>query len=153
MISTKRGRAGLLAVAASTLALGGVVGTAGISSAEPAAASGQSAPAGRSASAPRPAQAGTGSTAPGKYKDYTAKTWHRANVRACASTKCRKETEVKAKHTYYIKCWKYGQKVSDLGHTNNVWLAVRYTDGDFGYASAIYFKGNKYANLPKKARC
>jgi hypothetical protein len=138
MISTKRGRAGLLAVAASTLALGGVVGTAGASSAASAEP------------APVTTQADAGVA---KAKGYAVTTWHRANVRACASTKCKKETEVKANKTYVANCWAKGQKVHYGKYTNNVWLAIRYTNGDHGWASAIYFKGNKYANLPAKARC
>ncbi|MFB9392613.1 hypothetical protein ACFPM3_28660 [Streptomyces coeruleoprunus] len=133
------------AVAAGILAVAGVMGTAGAASASAPAAAPALAPA---SVADVRAEGGVQAQA---Y--YTRTIWKRVNQRVAPTNKSRlMGTLGPTPHT--VKCWRYGQTVKAEGHVNNVWIYVKNkASGKWGYASAIYFKGNKYANLPKSAKC
>ncbi|GAP45990.1 SH3 domain-containing protein [Streptomyces azureus] len=45
-------------------------------------------------------------------------------------------------------CWTRGERITDNGYSNDVW--VKLLDG---YVSAVYLKGNAYGDLPASARC
>ncbi|WP_158852404.1 hypothetical protein [Saccharothrix deserti] len=84
---------------------------------------------------------------------YTATAWHDVNVRLCPSTACLSIGQTPADTTKGVYCWTYGQWVTDYGITNDVWLNVGRQDGGTQWSSAIYFVGDKYANLPVDAQC
>lgn len=120
------------------LAMGATLGTATTSSAAPS---------------PRPVSVQAGDVQPYAAGTYYATTWASVANRTCASTNCASRGTLAANTTYVINCWVYGQTVTAEGYTNNVWLQVRWTDWSVGYSSAIYFKGDKYGNLPLSAQC
>ncbi|MFG3495137.1 hypothetical protein [Streptomyces sp. NPDC047928] len=140
------------AVAAGILAVAGVLGTAGAASAGTAAP----AAAGDTAAA---ARAGVVQAEGAKAEraqaraTYTRTIWKRVNQRAAATNKSRLMGTL-GPTAHAVRCWKVGQTVKAEGYTNNVWIYVKNkASGKWGYASAIYFKGDKYANLPKSAKC
>ncbi|MFD0199649.1 MULTISPECIES: hypothetical protein [Saccharothrix] len=86
---------------------------------------------------------------------YSATAWHDVNVRHCPSTSCTQApgSPVLAGSTVGVYCWVHGESVTDFGYTNDVWLNIGRQDGGTQWSSAIYFKGDEYANLPKDAHC
>ncbi|MCE6996859.1 hypothetical protein LZG04_18915 [Saccharothrix sp. S26] len=86
---------------------------------------------------------------------YSATAWHDVNVRHCPSTSCTQApgSPVLAGWTVGVYCWVHGESVTDFGYTNDVWLNIGRQDGGTQWSSAIYFKGDEYANLPKDAQC
>ncbi|WP_246112073.1 SH3 domain-containing protein [Streptomyces hawaiiensis] len=50
--------------------------------------------------------------------------------------------------TYQAYCRTHGQTITDNGYTNDIWIGF----GD-GYSSAVYFKGDRYGNLPSSDQC
>ncbi|MEU2505452.1 SH3 domain-containing protein [Streptomyces sp. NPDC007863] len=129
------------AVAAATgaLALAGVLGTAGTAAAAPD---------------------GTSRTAGAVFSDPTLppvfgsrKVWKTVNHRLLPSGDGRIIGKLYAGVSYPVSCWKYGESVTAEGTTNNVWILARNGSGVWGYSSAIYFSGDKYANLPASAKC
>ncbi|MGW6392001.1 SH3 domain-containing protein [Streptomyces sp. NPDC055103] len=130
------------AVAATTgaLALAGILGTAGTASATPAAASGQRTEA-------------TEAGQPQALALYVRKVWKTVNHRVAPDGDSTKIGTLYANNYYTVSCWRYGESVTAEGTTNNVWIYSRNDSGRWGYASAIYFSGNKYADLPSTARC
>ncbi|MFE9744041.1 hypothetical protein ACFYOT_03965 [Saccharothrix saharensis] len=86
---------------------------------------------------------------------YSATAWHDVNVRHCPSTSCTTApgSPILAGWTVGVYCWVHGESVTDFGYTNDVWLNVGRQDGGSQWASAIYFKGDALANLPKDAYC
>ncbi|PSL55558.1 hypothetical protein B0I31_105525 [Saccharothrix carnea] len=86
---------------------------------------------------------------------YSATAWHDVNVRHCPSTSCTQApgSPVLAGWTVGVYCWVHGESVTDFGYTNDVWLNIGRQDGGTQWSSAIYFKGDQFANLPKDAQC
>lgn len=86
---------------------------------------------------------------------YSATAWHDVKVRHCPSTSCTQApgSPVLAGWTVGVYCWVHGESVTDFGYTNDVWLNIGRQDGGTQWSSAIYFKGDQYANLPKDAQC
>ncbi|GAB2999849.1 hypothetical protein [Saccharothrix stipae] len=86
---------------------------------------------------------------------YSATAWHDVKVRHCPSTSCTQApgSPILAGWTVGAYCWVHGESVTDFGYTNDVWLNIGRQDGGTQWSSAIYFKGDQYANLPKDARC
>ncbi|MFF1506172.1 SH3 domain-containing protein [Streptomyces sp. NPDC058326] len=132
------------AVAATTgaLALAGILGTAGTASAAPAAA----------ASAQRTEVTEAGD-AQATLALYNRKVWKTVNHRAAPDGDSTLIGRLYAGTYYTVSCWRYGETVTAEGTTNNVWIFSKNGSGRWGYASAIYFSGNKYADLPLTARC
>ncbi len=99
-------------------------------------------------------QAGTGGTGAGNpgqggvSRGYKVTTWQSVKVRERPTNKVRPVDDIRKGATVSARCWTVGKKVTAEGTTNAVWLRV-----GKGWASAIYFKGDKYGNVPKKARC
>ncbi len=88
----------------------------------------------------------------GGYPDVTA--WHDANVRlGCAGTTCPVERILKAGHSAQGICWRHGETVTAYGITNDIWIVISLEDGGDRNVSAVFLKGDKYANLPLSAKC
>ena len=85
------------------------------------------------------------------YPTVTA--WHDVNVRTCPDTSCVSPYPILAGRSSVAYCWTHGQTITDAGITNDVWLLVSRQDGGKLYASAVYFLGDEYANLPATAEC
>ncbi|MFD4374703.1 SH3 domain-containing protein [Streptomyces sp. NPDC058486] len=128
-----------VALTTGALALVGVLGTAGTAAAAPAGAE-------RTARA-----AAVDPVLPPVYGYRNV--WKDVNHRLYADGDSRRLGMLYANTSYAVSCWKYGESVTAEGTTNNVWILVRNGGGTWGYSSAIYFSGNKYANLPASARC
>ena len=106
--------------------------------------------AGGAATAAASAEVGARGPAP-----YSATAWHDVKVRHCPSTSCTQApgSPILAGWTVGVYCWVHGESVTDFGYTNDVWLNIGRQDGGTQWSSAIYFKGDELANLPKDARC
>jgi hypothetical protein len=87
--------------------------------------------------------------------DYPAVTaWHDANVRlGCAGTTCPVERIMKAGESAQGICWRHGETVTAYGITNDIWIVISLEDGGDRNVSAVFLKGDKYANLPLGAKC
>ncbi len=84
---------------------------------------------------------------------YTVCAHQRANVRRTPRTTGRILSYVAAGECYPAFGWTHGQTITDNGVTNDVWVKLPLRAGGFGYVSAIYLKGDEYANLPESASC
>lgn len=127
-----------VALTTGALALAGILGTAGTAAAAPA---------------PQPQQVTEASGQVQPLATYSRKVWKDVNHRSGPWTYYSIIGKLYANHYYTVSCWKYGETVTAEGTTNNVWIYSRNGNGRWGYASAIYFSGDKYANLPSSARC
>ncbi|GAA2682136.1 hypothetical protein GCM10010428_50280 [Actinosynnema pretiosum subsp. pretiosum] len=97
--------------------------------------------------------AGAGTASAGN-QSYPVSSWLDVNVRTCASTFCKPVGVAEVGYTTYATCWTRGELIIEHGITNDVWLQVGSTDtGVWGYASAVYFRGDELANLPATAQC
>jgi hypothetical protein len=85
------------------------------------------------------------------YPTVTA--WHDVNVRTCPYTSCASPYRILAGRGSIAYCWEHGQSITDFGITNDVWILTSRQDGGKLYASAVYFLGDEYANLPSTAEC
>ncbi|MEU3604299.1 SH3 domain-containing protein [Streptomyces sp. NPDC035033] len=128
-----------VALTTGALVLAGVLGAAGTASAAPAE---------------------TDRTARAAFSDPTLppvygsrKVWKDVNHRTGPSGSYSIIGKLYAGNSYAVSCWKYGESVTAEGTTNNVWILARNGSGRWGYSSAIYFSGDKYANLPQSAKC
>ncbi|MGW0552220.1 SH3 domain-containing protein [Streptomyces altiplanensis] len=127
-----------VAVGAGAIAFAGILGTAG---AAPAAASTQRAE-------------GVPAADPVQVRAlYSREVWKTVNHRTGPSGGYELIGRLYADTSYTVSCWRIGESVTAEGTTNNVWIYARNSSGRWGYSSAIYFSGNKYANLPSSARC
>ncbi|QUQ68605.1 hypothetical protein [Kutzneria sp. CA-103260] len=82
--------------------------------------------------------------------------WHDVNVRQrCAATTCPIDPvdTLKAGDFAYGHCWKHGETVTAYGITNDIWVVISLEDGMPRFVSAVFLKGNKYADLPATAEC
>jgi hypothetical protein len=84
---------------------------------------------------------------------YSREVWKTVNHRTGPSGSYALIGKLYANTNYTVSCWKIGESVTAEGTTNNVWIYSKNGSGRWGYSSAIYFSGNKYANLPSSARC
>ncbi|MDU0290401.1 hypothetical protein [Saccharothrix longispora] len=84
---------------------------------------------------------------------YAVTTWHYVNQRSCPSSACAYLGTIPAWTRTIAYCWYQGEPVTDAGITNDVWLLVSLQDGGQWWASAVYFQGDAYANLPGHAAC
>ncbi|MFJ9724608.1 SH3 domain-containing protein [Streptomyces sp. NPDC101209] len=79
---------------------------------------------------------------------YTVVPYTNVNVRKLPTKDSAYLTTLTAGHSYQAYCWTHGQTITDNGYTNDIWIG--FVDG---YASAVYLRGNEYANLPVSAQC
>ncbi|MGM1061099.1 hypothetical protein [Saccharothrix sp. Mg75] len=86
---------------------------------------------------------------------YTVTAWHDVNIRTCPASTCARAGSLVAGQSRKVECWVRGERVTDAGITNDVWLQVDDADEDNGdlWSSAVYFHGNEYANVPPDAEC
>jgi hypothetical protein len=91
---------------------------------------------------------------PGEVPRVTA--WHDVNARlGCAATTCPVDQakSMKAGESAPGYCWRRGESVTAYGITNDIWVLISLEDGGRRFASAVFLKGDKYANLPATAEC
>ncbi|TWP52186.1 SH3 domain-containing protein [Lentzea tibetensis] len=93
----------------------------------------------------------TAVAAPAELYHVTA--WHDVNIRSCEARSCPVVGHIEAGERHIAYCWTDGETISDFGITNNIWLMVSRQDGGRWLASAVYFQGDRYANLPADAHC
>ncbi|MEU6389370.1 SH3 domain-containing protein [Streptomyces sp. NPDC046939] len=79
---------------------------------------------------------------------YSVVPYENVNVRKLPTKDSAYLATLTAGSTYTAYCWTHGQTIKDHGITNDIWIG--FADG---YSSAVYFKGNEYANLPQSAQC
>ena len=84
---------------------------------------------------------------------HTVVAWERANVRQTPRLSGKIVSYVAAGNSYPASCWTKGDTVTAEGYTNDIWIKLPLKAGGFGYVTAIYLKGDKYANLPESASC
>lgn len=128
-----------VAVTTGALALAGMLGTAGTAAAAPADTR-------QTAAAGEPVQTQAALV-------YSRKVWKDVNHRSGPSSSYQIIGKLYAPNYYPVSCWKYGESVTAEGTTNNVWILAKNASGAWGWSSAIYFSGDKYANLPLSAKC
>ncbi|MFF0746922.1 SH3 domain-containing protein [Streptomyces sp. NPDC004111] len=86
--------------------------------------------------------------APSAEQSYTVVPYTGVNVRKLPNSSSDYLATLTPGRAYQAYCWTRGETITDNGYTNNIWIA--FADG---FSSAVYFKGNEYANLPASARC
>jgi uncharacterized protein YraI len=79
---------------------------------------------------------------------YTVVPYENVNVRQLPTKDSAYLTTLTAGRSYTAYCWTHGQTITDHGYTNDIWIG--FADG---FSSAVYFKGDQYANLPATAQC
>ncbi|MEV7245999.1 SH3 domain-containing protein [Streptomyces sp. NPDC003236] len=79
---------------------------------------------------------------------YTVVPYTNVNVRKLPTKDSAYLATLTAGRSYTAYCWTHGQTVTDNGYTNDIWIG--FADG---YSSAVYFRGDEYANLPASAQC
>ena len=84
---------------------------------------------------------------------HTVVAWHRANVRQTPRLSGKIVSHVAAGNSYPASCWTKGDTVTAEGYTRDIWIKLPLKVGGFGYVTAIYLKGDKYANLPASESC
>lgn len=84
---------------------------------------------------------------------YQVVAYQHANVRETPHRSGKIVSYVMANGSYPATCWTAGDQITDNGITNDVWIRLPLHAGGFGYVSAIYLRGDKYANLPSVASC
>ena len=84
---------------------------------------------------------------------HTVVAWDRANVRDAPRVSGNVVSYVEAGNSYPASCWTRGDTVNAEGRTNDIWIKLPLKAGGFGYVTAIYLKGDEYANLPRSASC
>jgi uncharacterized protein YraI len=96
------------------------------------------------------APAGMAAAAPATAAEpsYTVVPYENVNVRKLPTKDSAYLATLTAGQSYTAYCWTHGQTITDNGYTNDIWIG--FADG---FSSAVYFKGNKYANLPVSAEC
>jgi hypothetical protein len=99
----------------------------------------------RPAGVPGPVRGGAG--------PHTVVAYARANVRDQPNLRGRVISYVAADESYPASCWTHGERITDEGITNDVWIRLPLRAGGSGYVSAIYLKGDEYAGLPQQAAC
>ncbi|MFF5547641.1 SH3 domain-containing protein [Streptomyces olivaceoviridis] len=93
------------------------------------------------------APVGTAAAAAGETS-YGVVPYENVNVRKLPTKDSAYLATLTAGRTYRAYCWTHGQTITDNGYTNDIWIG--FADG---YSSAVYFKGDAYANLPASAQC
>ena len=86
-------------------------------------------------------------------RPHTVVAWQRANVRQTPRLSGKIVSYVAAGNSYPASCWTKGDTVTAEGYANDIWIKLPLKAGGFGYVTAIYLKGDKYANLPASASC
>ena len=88
------------------------------------------------------------------YDAYTVAPYTAVNLRSGPGTGYRWMSTLQFGHTYTAYCWVYGEMVVDNGYRNNIWIyTFGGTDVGYGYASAVYLRGDERAGLPASAQC
>ncbi|MCZ0997161.1 SH3 domain-containing protein [Streptomyces mirabilis] len=98
-------------------------------------------PAGLAAAAPA-------SLASPAEQSYTVVPYENVKVRQLPKQDSAYLATLTAGQSYTAYCWTHGQTITDHGYTNDIWIG--FADG---FSSAVYFKGDQYANLPASAQC
>ncbi|MCX4459622.1 SH3 domain-containing protein [Streptomyces sp. NBC_01340] len=96
------------------------------------------------------APAGLAAAAPAvpAEQSYTVVPYENVNVRQLPTKDSAYLATLTAGQSYTAYCWTHGQTITDHGYTNDIWIG--FADG---FSSAVYFKGDQYANLPASAQC
>ncbi|MFE5081089.1 SH3 domain-containing protein [Streptomyces mirabilis] len=81
-------------------------------------------------------------------QSYTVVPYENVKVRNLPTKDSAYLATLTAGQSYTAYCWTHGQTVTDHGYTNDIWIG--FADG---FSSAVYFKGDQYANLPATAQC
>jgi uncharacterized protein YraI len=79
---------------------------------------------------------------------YAVVPYEAVNVRYGPGTSHGRMTTVPAGQPLGAYCWTRGERITDNGYSNDVWVKLLE-----GYVSAVYLKGDEYGNLPSSARC
>ncbi|MEV5981798.1 SH3 domain-containing protein [Streptomyces sp. NPDC052114] len=91
---------------------------------------------------------GAVATAAPAEQSYTVVPYTGVNVRSLPKKDSAYLATLTAGRSYQAYCWTHGETITDNGYTNDIWIG--FADG---FSSAVYFKGDKYANLPASAVC
>ncbi|MEU6912532.1 SH3 domain-containing protein [Streptomyces olindensis] len=79
---------------------------------------------------------------------YAVVPYENVNVRRGPGTSYGIITTAPAGQPLGAYCWTRGERITDNGYSNDVWVKLLE-----GYVSAVYLKGNEYGDLPASARC
>ncbi|RII15689.1 hypothetical protein DSC45_17810 [Streptomyces sp. YIM 130001] len=91
---------------------------------------------------------GGGGAGGGIGRGHTVKTWKKVSVRTHPDQGTKRLRSIGKGKKVSAECWTIGRMVRAEGTANEIWVHVKN-----GWSSAIYFKGDKFAGLPKDARC
>ncbi|MFH8880621.1 SH3 domain-containing protein [Streptomyces californicus] len=91
---------------------------------------------------------GTAAAASPPEQSYTVVPYTGVKVRSLPKRDSDHLATLTAGRSYQAYCWTRGETITDNGYTNDVW--INFADG---FSSAVYFKGDRYANLPASAVC
>ncbi|MGI5430230.1 SH3 domain-containing protein [Streptomyces sp. CA-179760] len=83
-----------------------------------------------------------------KAAPYAVVPYENINVRYGPGTSYGKITTSPAGQPLGAYCWTRGERITDNGYSNDVWVKLLE-----GYVSAVYLKGDEYGDLPSSARC
>lgn len=96
-----------------------------------------------------PGAVATATPAPAPVEQsYTVVPYTGVNVRSLPKKNSAYLATLTAGRAYQAYCWTRGETITDNGYTNDIWIG--FADG---FSSAVYFKGDQYANLPASAVC
>jgi uncharacterized protein YraI len=79
---------------------------------------------------------------------YAVVPYENVNVRYGPGTSYGIYATVPAGQPLGAYCWTRGERITDNGYSNDVWVKLLQ-----GYVSAVYLKGDEYGGLPASARC
>ncbi|MEV5793882.1 MULTISPECIES: SH3 domain-containing protein [unclassified Streptomyces] len=81
-------------------------------------------------------------------------TYEAVNVRDLPDSHSHKEGAFPANYTVLGLCWQWGESITDNGYTNDVWVSTGKKGTTYSFwVSAVYLKGDKYANMPWLDNC
>ncbi|MFM9441375.1 SH3 domain-containing protein [Streptomyces acidiscabies] len=81
-------------------------------------------------------------------------TYEAVNVRDQPDSHSHKEDVYPANFTVLGLCWQWGESITDNGYTNDVWVSTgRKGDRYSFWVSAVYLKGDKYADMVWEDNC
>ena len=81
-------------------------------------------------------------------------TYTAVNVRDQPDSHSHKEDVYPANYTVLGLCWQWGESITDNVYTNDVWVSTGKKGDRYSYwISAVYLKGDKYANMDWLDNC